>query len=74
MDQGDPIDLLFARARQHNVSMAAICRAAEIDPTTPSRWKRKKNGATVDRVVRLNAALDAILSAAPEVLSRSIAA
>lgn len=41
--------------------MAEICRRAEIDPTTPSRWKRGKNGATLDKVEKLSAALSKIL-------------
>ena len=61
MEQTDPIDLLFAKARKHGIPMAAICKRAEIDPTTPSRWKRKKNGATVEKVVQLHGALDALI-------------
>lgn len=55
------IDALFARAKAHNVAMAEICRRAQIDPTTPSRWKRRRNGATYDRLIRLVSALDQII-------------
>lgn len=61
MEQLDPLDTLFARAKQFRVPMATICKRAEIDPTTPSRWRRKKNGATVDRLNRLNEALSEII-------------
>lgn len=61
MEQADPIAALFSRAQQNGVPMAAICRRAEIDPTTPSRWKRRKNGATLDKVNQLNDALNGIL-------------
>ncbi|EQA96829.1 hypothetical protein V475_20435 [Sphingobium baderi LL03] len=44
--------------------MSAICKAAGIAPTTPSRWKRGKNGATLDRIQRLNDALAEILDSA----------
>jgi transcriptional regulator with XRE-family HTH domain len=61
MEQVDPLRALFDRAKSHRVPMAEICRRAEIDPTTPSRWKRGKNGATLDKVDKLNAALADIL-------------
>lgn len=61
MEQTDPIDLLFAKARKHGIPMAAICKRAEVDPTTPSRWKRKKNGATVEKVIQLSGALDQLI-------------
>lgn len=61
MEQADPIDLLFAKARKHGIPMAAICKRASIDPTTPSRWKRGKNGATVEKVVQLSGALEALI-------------
>lgn len=62
MQQDDPLDSLFTRAKVNGVPMAAICKRAEIAPTTPSRWKRGKNGATLDRIQRLNDALTEILS------------
>jgi transposase-like protein len=62
MEQPDPLDALFARAKQHRISMATICRLAEVDPTTPSRWRRKKNGATLEKVTALNVALSEIIN------------
>lgn len=62
MEQADPIDTLFAKAKQHGIPMAAICKRAEVDPTTPSRWKRRKNGATVDKVAQLSGALTDIIA------------
>jgi hypothetical protein len=62
MEQADPLSSLFDRAKSHRVPMAEICRRAEIDPTTPSRWKRKKNGATLEKVTQLNAALNDIIA------------
>jgi hypothetical protein len=65
MEQKNLIDLLYATARINRVPMAEICRRAEIDPTTPSRWKRNVNGATLDKVNKLNMALASILSERP---------
>jgi len=62
MEQADPLDTLFARAKQHRIPMATICRRAEIDPTTPSRWKRGRNGATLDKVSKLHGALNEIIA------------
>lgn len=62
MAQPDHLDRLFARAKQHRIPMAAVCRRADVDPTTPSRWKRRKNGATLDRLNRMNSALDALIA------------
>jgi len=42
--------------------MAAICKRADIAPTTPSRWKRGRNGATVEKLVALSGALDALIA------------
>jgi hypothetical protein len=62
MEQADPLDTLFARAKEHRVPMAAICTRAKIAPTTPSRWRRKKNGATLDKVTQLTGALAEIIA------------
>src|SRR3546814_18744951 len=61
MQKDDPLASLFARAKTSGIPMAAICKRAELAPTTPSRWKRGKNGATLDRNQSLNEALSAIL-------------
>jgi len=64
MEQADPLSSLFERAKAHRIPMSEICRRAEIDPTTPSRWKRKKNGATLEKVTQLNSALADIIAEA----------
>ncbi|WP_148648527.1 hypothetical protein [Sphingobium baderi] len=64
MEQSDPLESLFLRAKANRIPMSAICKAAGIAPTTPSRWKRGKNGATLDRIQRLNDALAEILDSA----------
>ncbi len=61
MQTADPITALFERAQTHRVPMSHICERAGIAPTTPSRWKRKKNGATLDAVQKLEGALSEIL-------------
>ncbi len=62
MEQSSPIDTLFARAKEHGVPMVAICTRANVAPTTPSRWRRKRNGATLGKVEQLADALNAILA------------
>jgi len=62
MEQADPLDTLFANAKLHRIPMVAICKRAEIDPGTPSRWKRGKNGATLEKVLKLNGALAALIA------------
>ena len=62
MEQSDTLDAFFVRAKKHRIPMAAICKRALVDPTTPSRWRRGKNGATLERVNRLNEALTAIIA------------
>lgn len=62
MEQADPLSALFASAKAHGVPMAAICERANVDPTTPSRWKRKKNGATVEKLTALSTALSSIIA------------
>lgn len=61
MQTTDPIAALFERARENRVPMSHICDRAGVDPTTPSRWKRGKNGATVEAIVKLDAALSELL-------------
>lgn len=62
MEQSDLLTTLFERAKSHRIPMSEICRRAAIDPTTPSRWKRKKNGATLEKVTQLNSALADIIA------------
>jgi transcriptional regulator with XRE-family HTH domain len=62
MEQVDPLSAFFATAKRHRIPMAAICDRAKVDPTTPSRWKRGKNGATVETLTALNGALSSIIA------------
>lgn len=64
MEQADPLAALFASAKAHRIPMAAICERANVDPTTPSRWKRRKNGATVEKLTALNTALASLIAEA----------
>lgn len=64
MEQEDPLSALFARAKEQRIPMAAICKEAGVDPTTPSRWKRNKNGATLSKIRQLQDALTKLESAA----------
>ena len=61
MEQPTQLDALFVRAKDNGIAMAEICRRANVDPTTPSRWRRGLNGATLDRLQKLEGALDAII-------------
>ena len=67
MEQADPIQSLFAKAKAHRVPMSRICEKAGVDPTTPSRWRRGLNGATVERVQRLHDALGEIIASDAQV-------
>jgi hypothetical protein len=69
MVNANPVTDLFTRAVKHGVRMAAICDRAQVARSTPSRWKGSRNGANLETVNRLNAALNAIIAerALPEV-------
>ena len=74
MEQDDPLETLFDRAARYRIPMAAICTRAGVDPTTPSRWKRKKNGATLEKVNQLSGALaELIAERAPSPAEREAA-
>jgi hypothetical protein len=64
MIETNPIEALFESARRHKVSMSRICERAGVAPTTPSRWKQGKNGATVEAVSKLQSALAEIVAEA----------
>lgn len=66
MEQVDPVGDFFARAKHHRVAIATLCRRVGIDPTTPSRWRRKKNGANLAKLRLLSQALDAVIAEARE--------
>ena len=62
MEQVDPVGDFFARAKRHRIAIATLCRRVGIDPTTPSRWKRKKNGPNLAKLRLLSQALDAVIA------------
>lgn len=62
MEQADPLDALFVTAKRHGIPMATICERAKVASSTPSRWKRQKNGATVAKLNELTAALNGIIA------------
>ncbi len=64
MEQADPVEQLFALAKQHRIPMAEICRKANVAPTTPSRWKRGKHTANLATVRELQEALAELATAA----------
>lgn len=66
MEQANPIDALFERASANRIPMSEICQRAGIAQTTPSRWRKGRNGATIGAVSKLNAALAEILAERPE--------
>lgn len=66
MEQSDPIDALFARAKSEGVHMSDICQEAGVAQSTPSRWKNDHNGANLDTVRRMDDALSRIISARKE--------
>ena len=51
----EPISLpeLESLARGNGWSVAALCRAAEINPSSFGRWKRGENGMTVKTYIKL---------------------
>lgn len=63
MEQDDPVERLFARAKMHGVPMYAICDLAGVARSTPSRWRQSKNGATVSTVASLDNALSRLIAA-----------
>jgi len=62
MQDINPVDALFERAREYRVPMSQVCHRAGVAPTTPSRWKHNRNGATVEAVMKLSDALGEIIA------------
>jgi sulfate adenylyltransferase subunit 2 len=56
------IDELFARAKLHGITMAALCDQAQVAASTPSRWRKNPASANIGTLDRLNTALDQILA------------
>lgn len=57
-----PLDALFADAAKHSVPMSRLCERANIAPTTPSRWKHGKASPSLDKLMELRSALNAIIA------------
>ncbi len=57
VDQADLIDRLETRARGLGLSMTALCRRADLAPSTFFRWKRDGRSFTVEKYNQLVAAL-----------------
>lgn len=71
----DPVEALFARAKQHGIAMSRICDRAGIAESTPSRWRSDQNGASMKKLKALNIALDSLIAeAAPPAQSEAVAA
>jgi transcriptional regulator with XRE-family HTH domain len=62
MEQQHPLERLFAEAREHRIPMSRVCEMAGVDPTTPSRWKRKLTRPSADKLFDLQNALDRIVA------------
>lgn len=62
MEQEHPLDRLFAEAKAHRIPMSRVCEIAGVDPTTPSRWKRKLARPTADKLFDMQRALDGIVA------------
>lgn len=62
MEQANPVTALFDKARSNRVPMSRICERANVQTSTPSRWKRNLNSPNLATVAKLQDALDAILA------------
>lgn len=67
MDQESVISDIERRAREINVPIRELCRRAELNPTTFSRWKKSERnpepiGANLHTIGRLYAAIEAIVA------------
>ncbi len=52
-DEPTPLPEIERMAKANGWSIAALCRAAEINPSSFGRWKRGENGMTVKTYVKL---------------------
>lgn len=73
MNQESVIADIEARARAAGVSIGRLCRAADLNPTTFSRWKKSERnpepiGATLHSIGKLYDALDRL---APKLARRT---
>lgn len=62
MEQQHPLDSLFAAAKAHRIPMSRVCKRAQVDPTTPSRWKRGLTRPSSDKLFELQKALAEIVA------------
>jgi len=62
MQTTHPLDRLFATAKQHGIPMSRVCERANVDQTTPSRWRRGITRPTADKLFALETALAAIIA------------
>lgn len=61
METLHPLDRLFDRAKANGIPMSRVCERANVDETTPSRWRRGKTRPSADKLFALEVALDKIL-------------
>lgn len=61
MEARHPLDRLLERAKANGIPMSRVCELANVDATTPSRWKRGKTRPSADKLFALEVALDQIL-------------
>jgi hypothetical protein len=66
MEQHDPVEALYARAKAAEIPMYLVCDRAGVARSTPSRWRSDKNGATTTSINALNDALSALIAERPE--------
>lgn len=61
METTHPLDRLFAQAKANGIPMARVCERANVDATTPSRWKRGITRPSADKLFALEIALNEII-------------
>lgn len=61
MEALHPLDRLFGRAKAFGVPMSRVCELANVDATTPSRWRRGKTRPSADKLFALEVALEQII-------------
>lgn len=57
----DPVQRLRDRAKDHGVTMSAICEEAGVAQSTPSRWQADPDSATLGTIKKLDEALSRII-------------
>lgn len=59
MDQQQIIENLTARAKALGLPMREVCARAGVAASTPSRWRKARNGMTIGTVEKLISVIDA---------------